>query len=119
MRGADGTFLGINGTPEYVHAACDARKRLGVDHIDLYYQHRVDPKVAIEETVGAMADLVKAGKVHHLGLSEASANTRSRSPNRTVWRVPSSRSAKPRCAGAFGNSAMKWVLANRTRSAMR
>ena len=76
VRAPDGAFLGINGTPEYVHAACDASlKRLGIDHIDLYYQHRVDPKVAIEETVGAMADLVKAGKVRHLGLSEASANT--------------------------------------------
>jgi aryl-alcohol dehydrogenase-like predicted oxidoreductase len=76
VRSPDGAFLGINGTPEYVHAACDASlKRLGVDHIDLYYQHRVDPNVAIEETVGAMADLVKAGKVRHLGLSEASANT--------------------------------------------
>jgi aryl-alcohol dehydrogenase-like predicted oxidoreductase len=76
VRAPEGAFLGINGTPEYVHAACDASlKRLGVDHIDLYYQHRVDPKVAIEETVGAMAELVKAGKVLHLGLSEASANT--------------------------------------------
>jgi aryl-alcohol dehydrogenase-like predicted oxidoreductase len=76
VRGPDGAVLGINGTPEYVHAACDASlQRLGVDHIDLYYQHRVDPKVAIEETVGAMAQLVKAGKVRHLGLSEASANT--------------------------------------------
>jgi aryl-alcohol dehydrogenase-like predicted oxidoreductase len=76
VRSPEGAFLGINGTPEYVHAACDASlERLGVDHIDLYYQHRVDPKVAIEETVGAMAQLVKAGKVLHLGLSEASANT--------------------------------------------
>src|SRR5882757_9890036 len=76
VRGSDGAFLGINGTPEYVRAACDASlERLGVDHIDLYYQHRVDPKVPIEETVGAMAELVKAGKVRHLGLSEASANT--------------------------------------------
>jgi aryl-alcohol dehydrogenase-like predicted oxidoreductase len=76
VRGPDGAFLGINGTPEYVRAACDASlARLGVDHIDLYYQHRVDPKVSIEETVGAMAELVKAGKVRHLGLSEASANT--------------------------------------------
>ncbi len=76
VRGPDGAFLGINGTPEYVCAACDASlTRLGVDHIDLYYQHRVDPRVAIEETVGAMADLVRAGKVRHLGLSEASANT--------------------------------------------
>jgi aryl-alcohol dehydrogenase-like predicted oxidoreductase len=76
VRSPEGAFLGINGTPEHVHAACDASlKRLGVDHIDLYYQHRVDPKVAIEETVGAMAELVKAGKVRYLGLSEASANT--------------------------------------------
>jgi aryl-alcohol dehydrogenase-like predicted oxidoreductase len=76
VRSPEGTFLGINGTPEYVLAACNASlERLGVDHIDLYYQHRVDPQVAIEETVGAMADLVKAGKVLHLGLSEASANT--------------------------------------------
>jgi aryl-alcohol dehydrogenase-like predicted oxidoreductase len=76
VRAPDGTFLGINGTPDYVRAACDASlHRLRIDHIDLYYQHRVDPKVAIEETVGAMADLVKSGKVCHLGLSEASANT--------------------------------------------
>jgi aryl-alcohol dehydrogenase-like predicted oxidoreductase len=76
VRGADGAFLGINGTPEYVHAACDSSLgRLGVDYIDLYYLHRVDPNVAIEETIGAMAELVKAGKVRHLGLSEASANT--------------------------------------------
>ncbi len=76
VRAPDGAFLGIKGTPEYVRSACDASlKRLGVDHIDLYYQHRVDPKVAIEETVGAMAELVKAGKVRHLGLSEASAST--------------------------------------------
>jgi aryl-alcohol dehydrogenase-like predicted oxidoreductase len=76
VRGPDGAVLGIDGTPEYVQAACDASlKRLGVDHIDLYYQHRVDPNVAIEETVGAMAELVKAGKVRYLGLSEASAKT--------------------------------------------
>ncbi|HWX11146.1 MAG TPA: aldo/keto reductase [Trinickia sp.] len=76
VRAPDGAFLGVSGTPEHVHAACDASlKRLGVDHIDLYYQHRVDPKVAIEETVGAMAELVKAGKVRYLGLSEASAKT--------------------------------------------
>lgn len=76
MRGADGAMLGVNGRPEYVRAACDASlQRLGVDHIDLYYQHRVDKKVPIEETVGAMAELVRAGKVRHLGLSEASAET--------------------------------------------
>ncbi len=67
---------GINGRPEYVRAACDGSlKRLGVDHIDLYYQHRVDRSVPIEETVGAMAELVRAGKVRHLGLSEPSAQT--------------------------------------------
>ncbi|HYF72035.1 MAG TPA: aldo/keto reductase, partial [Nocardioides sp.] len=72
----DGTRLGINGKPEYVRSACDASlQRLGVDHIDLYYQHRVDKTVPIEETVGAMAELVQAGKVRHLGLSEASATT--------------------------------------------
>ena len=66
----------INGRPEYVRSACDASlRRLNVEHIDLYYQHRVDPNVPIEETVGAMADLVRAGKVRHLGLSEASAQT--------------------------------------------
>jgi aryl-alcohol dehydrogenase-like predicted oxidoreductase len=72
----DGTRVGINGSPEYVRSACDASlQRLGVDHIDLYYQHRVDQNVPIEETVGAMAELVTAGKVRHLGLSEASAST--------------------------------------------
>jgi aryl-alcohol dehydrogenase-like predicted oxidoreductase len=76
VRGPNGEFLGIDGRPEYVRSACDASlRRLKVDHIDLYYQHRVDPKVPIEETVGAMAELVKAGKVRHLGLSEASAAT--------------------------------------------
>jgi aryl-alcohol dehydrogenase-like predicted oxidoreductase len=76
VRGPDGAFLGIDGRPEYVRRACDASlARLGVDHIDLYYQHRVDRNVPIEETVGAMAELVKAGKVRHLGLSEASGET--------------------------------------------
>ncbi|AHV98579.1 aldo/keto reductase [Paenibacillus sabinae] len=76
VRAADGTPLGINGRPEYVKQACDASlRRLGVDHIDLYYQHRVDPNTPIEETVGAMADLVQAGKVRYLGLSEASPRT--------------------------------------------
>jgi aryl-alcohol dehydrogenase-like predicted oxidoreductase len=75
-RAENGEWIGINGKPEYVHAACDASlKRLGVDHIDLYYQHRVDKTVPIEETVGAMGELVSAGKVHHLGLSEASVAT--------------------------------------------
>lgn len=76
VRGEGGSFLGVNGRPEYVKAACDASlSRLGVDHIDLYYQHRVDVEVPIEETVGAMAELVRAGKVRHLGLSEAAAPT--------------------------------------------
>src|SRR5947208_3591863 len=76
QRGEDGSHLGINGRPEYVRRACDASlQRLGVDHIDLYYQHRVDKSVPIEETVGAMADLVRQGKVRFLGLSEASAPT--------------------------------------------
>src|SRR5688572_8075553 len=76
VRAPDGTSLGINGTPEYVRRACDASlRRLGVDVIDLYYQHRVDPSVSIEETVGAMADLVGEGKVRFLGLSEAAPQT--------------------------------------------
>ncbi len=75
-RSPDGAFLGISGRPEYVREACDASlKRLGVDHIDLYYQHRVDPTVPIEDTIGAMAELVKRGKVRYLGLSEAGTAT--------------------------------------------
>ena len=75
-RTEDGKMLGVNGKPEYVRSACDASlERLGVDHIDLYYQHRVDKTVPIEETVGAMAELVAHGKVRHLGLSEASPET--------------------------------------------
>jgi len=76
VRGPDGAFLGQDGRPEYVRAACDASlKRLGVSHIDLYYQHRVDLKTPIEETVGAMAELVSAGKVRYLGMSEAKPET--------------------------------------------
>jgi len=76
QRAPDGSFIGISGRPEYVRSACDASlRRLGVDYIDLYYQHRVDPQVPIEDTVGAMAELVEAGKVLHLGLSEASGAT--------------------------------------------
>ena len=76
MRGADGSFAGISGHPDYVRQACDdSLQRLGVDHIDLYYQHRVDANVPIEDTVGAMAELVQAGKVRHLGLSEAAPQT--------------------------------------------
>jgi aryl-alcohol dehydrogenase-like predicted oxidoreductase len=76
VRGENGERLGIRGDAEYVRSACDASlERLGVDHIDLYYQHRVDQTVDIEETVGAMAELVEAGKVRYLGLSEASPET--------------------------------------------
>jgi aryl-alcohol dehydrogenase-like predicted oxidoreductase len=75
-RDPDGEWVGINGRPEYVHSACDASlRRLGIDCIDLYYQHRVDTSVPIEETVGAMAQLVASGKIRHLGLSEASVST--------------------------------------------
>jgi aryl-alcohol dehydrogenase-like predicted oxidoreductase len=76
QRGPDGSFVGLSGRPEYVKQACDASlKRLGIETIDLYYQHRVDPKVPIEDTVGAMAELVRAGKVRWLGLSEAAPAT--------------------------------------------
>ncbi|WP_104526480.1 aldo/keto reductase [Blastococcus atacamensis] len=75
-RREDGSFVGINGRPEYVHSACDASlQRLGVDVIDLYYQHRVDTSVPIEETWGAMAELVQAGKIRHAGISEAAPET--------------------------------------------
>jgi len=76
VRGADGSFIGVNGTPQYVRSACEASlKRLGVEVIDLYYQHRVDPNVPIEDTVGAMAELVREGKVRFVGLSEAAPDT--------------------------------------------
>ncbi len=76
VRGPNGEFLGVNGRPDYVRSACEASlKRLGIDVIDLYYQHRVDKNVPIEDTVGAMADLVREGKVRYLGLSEASPKT--------------------------------------------
>jgi aryl-alcohol dehydrogenase-like predicted oxidoreductase len=76
VRGEDGSFRGVNGKPDYVKNACEASlKRLGIDAIDLYYQHRVDPETPIEETVGAMADLVREGKVRFLGLSEAAPAT--------------------------------------------
>jgi aryl-alcohol dehydrogenase-like predicted oxidoreductase len=75
-RNEQGEFLGISGRPEYIRSACDASlKRLGMEYIDLYYQHRVDPEVPIEETVGAMAELVKEGKVRYIGLSEADPET--------------------------------------------
>ncbi|HWU52741.1 MAG TPA: aldo/keto reductase, partial [Tahibacter sp.] len=76
VRNADGTFQGVNGRPDYVRQSCEASlRRLGVDTIDLYYQHRVDPNTPIEDTVGAMAELVREGKVRYLGLSEAGPQT--------------------------------------------
>jgi aryl-alcohol dehydrogenase-like predicted oxidoreductase len=76
VRDEQGKFLGVNGRPEYVRKCCDASlQRLGVGQIDLYYQHRVDPGVPIEDTVGAMSELVRAGKVRYLGLSEAAPAT--------------------------------------------
>ena len=76
VRGNDGSFLGVNGKPDYVHSSCEASlKRLGIEVIDLYYQHRVDPNTPIEETVEAMAELVQQGKVRYLGLSEAAPQT--------------------------------------------
>src|SRR3954453_22283837 len=76
VRGPNGEFLGVNGSPDYVRSACEASlQRLKIDAIDLYYQHRVDKNTPIEDTVGAMAQLVKEGKVRHLGLSEASPAT--------------------------------------------
>ncbi|MDT0274461.1 aldo/keto reductase [Blastococcus goldschmidtiae] len=75
-RGEDGGFLGVNGRPEYVHRACDASlQRLGVEVIDLYYQHRVDPTVPVEDTWGALRELVEAGKIRHAGISEAAPDT--------------------------------------------
>lgn len=76
LRGPSGTFVGVNGRPEYVRAACEASlRRLGIERIDLYYQHRVDPHTPIEDTVGAMARLIEEGKIRWLGLSEASVRT--------------------------------------------
>lgn len=76
VRSEEGGFLGVNGSPEYVRKACDASlQRLGVDHIDLYYQHRVDPKVPIEDTIGAMVELLGAGKIRYIGMSEAAPAT--------------------------------------------
>lgn len=82
VRDQNGDWLGVNGRPEYVKASCDASlKRLKTDHIDLYYQHRPDPEVPIEDTVGAMADLVKDGKIQYIGLSEVSADILVRAHN--------------------------------------
>ena len=124
-RRADGSRVGINGSPEYVRAACDASlQRLGVDHIDLYYQHRVDKTVPIEETVGAMAELVAAGKVRHLGLSEASADDHPprprhapdhRAPDRVLALHPRPRGRDP--ARCCASSASAWCRTHRSAAA--
>lgn len=110
MREANGATTGVNGRPEYVRQCCEASlQRLGVDHIDLYYQHRVDPAVPIEETVGAMAELVVAGKVRYLGLSEANAETLRRAyrvhpitalqSEYSLWSQDIATTILPTCAG--------------------
>ena len=124
-RNPDGSWVGINGTPDYVRAACDASlQRLGVDHIDLYYQHRVDKTVPIEETVGAMKELVEAGKVRHLGLSEAArgddpARARRppdhRAPDRVLAVHPRPRGRDPRRRSA--SSASAWCPTPRSAAA--
>ena len=120
-RRPDGTRVGINGKPEYVRAACDASlQRLGVDHIDLYYQHRVDKTVPIEETVGAMAELVAAGKVRHLGLSEASAaNIRSAHATHPITALQTEYSCSPatsrtRSCRCCASSASGWSPTRRS-----
>src|ERR1700674_1437080 len=102
-----GPLIGVNGRPEYVRSACDASlKRLSIETIDLYYQHRVDPGTPIEETVGAMAELVRAGKVRYLGLSEASAATLERACRISI---PSRRcKANIRYGPATSNSTAIW-----------
>ena len=118
----DGTRVGINGSPEYVRSACDASlQRLGVDHIDLYYQHRVDQSVPIEETVGAMKELVEAGKVLHLGLSEASPATIRKAhgvPRRSPLCRPSTRcspaTSRTRSCRRSASSASAWCPTRRS-----
>jgi len=114
VRGPDGSFRGVNGRPEYVRAACDASlQRLGVDTIGLYYQHRVDREVPIEDTVGAMAELVREGKVRYLGLSEASPATIRRAhqvhpisalqTEYSLWSRDPEADILPTCRGASGS----------------
>ena len=121
VREPDGTWVGIDGRPEYVRAALDASlQRLGVDHIDLYYQHRVDKNVPIEETVGAMAEAVAAGKVRHLGLSEAGAETsgaptpctRSRRSSRSTACSPAT--SRTRSCRPCGSWASAWSPTRRS-----
>ena len=120
QRGADPKDRAINGRPEYVRASCDGSlKRLGVDHIDLYYQHRVDSSTPIEDTVGAMAELVKAGKVRYLGLSEAGPETLRRAckvhqisalqTEYSLWtRGPGGAPSSP-CAGSSASASSRTV----------
>ena len=99
---------GVNGRPEYVRSSCEGSlKRLGVDVIDLYYQHRVDPEVPIEDTVGAMADLVRAGKVRYLGLSEAAPDTL----RRAHWSIPFMRCKASIPCGHETRSSRRWSCA--------
>ena len=124
-RTVDGTRRGINGRPEYVRSACEASlRRLGVQHIDLYYQHRVDPATPVEETVGAMAELVGEGKVRHLGLSRGRARdhppgSRSaphhRPPDRMVAVDPRSRDRRRARHGARPRDRLRRLLAARAR----
>src|SRR2546423_546709 len=102
MRSSDGAYLGVNGSPDYVRSACEGSlRRLGVDHIDLYYQHRVDPNTPIEDTVGAMGQLVAQGKVRYLGLSEAAPDT--------IWRSPGcSPVAETSCRSPVRSAASFW-----------
>src|ERR687883_561544 len=113
VRGEDGSFLGVNGRPEYVRNACEASlRRLGVEVIDLYYQHRVDPNTPIEETVGAMARLVEEGKVRFLGLSEASAPTVRRAQAVHPTAAHSSRASAKRTSGrtcASSSACASWL----------
>jgi aryl-alcohol dehydrogenase-like predicted oxidoreductase len=100
-RAPDGTRIGVNGRPEYVRSACDASLgRLGVDHIDLYYQHRVDPDTPIEDTVGAMAELVAAGKVRTWACPK-------RPPTRFAWRTPCTRLPPCRRSGRCGPGTLR------------
>ena len=106
VRGENGEFLGVRGDPDYVREACDASlKRLGIDHIDPYYQHRVDPGTPIEETVGAMAEFVRQDKVRHLGLSEAAPET-----IRRAHATPRSPRCEPstRCGPASLRTTASW-----------
>ena len=116
QRSADGQWLGVSGRPDYVRQACDnSLARLGVDYIDLYYQHRVDSNVPIEDTIGAMADLVRQGKVRHLGMSEAARRDHPRFEGENFSRNRVLAERVEEMAGARGvkasQIALAWVLA--------